>query len=86
MIRPSDKKLITAALGKKYSGLVLEYLAKKSIVNQKTQLPYTASHIREIVNGGAENITIENAIIALTNITKKKKAKDEAKRKQLLRK
>lgn len=86
MIKPSDKKVILSVLGKRYSQPLLEYLAKKGIMSQRTGEPLTVSGLTKIMNGQYENLPVEDAIIQFVALTRTKKAKQEQKRREMLRK
>ncbi|WP_421801794.1 hypothetical protein [Flagellimonas sp.] len=83
MITKKQKKELTAILGKKYTEPIMEELHLLAMRN-RNGLPYSANHIRNVMNGYQEQKNLEKVIFDLAAKVKEKNEEEESRRNEIL--
>ncbi|WP_421811725.1 hypothetical protein [Flagellimonas sp.] len=83
MITKKQKKELTAILGNKYSESIMDELHRLGMRN-RNGLPFSDSHIRNVMNGYQEQKNLEKVIFDLAAKVKEKNEREEARRNEIL--
>lgn len=83
MITKAQKKELTKILGKKYTDRVMDELHRLTMRN-RNGLPYSANHIRNVMNGFQSQKNLEKVIFDLAEKVKTENEAEEKRRNEIL--